>query len=536
MTGATTSTAMVQEWNPPVMPAPAAESLGTEAVIQQPQQKAERHLSAAVSLTAESLGTEAVIQQPQQKAERHLSAAVSLSAREQFVSLLMVTHPRCGKLRSLLNFMVSSSEVGSSADASSPSSLVLLSLPSRLHRHHEEYQEQQRDGNHLAIRIVWEYCHQVTMLFSVPVEPDSTIPFSCVAQFRVSAILGSVIGDDVRWVCGSVGRKVINANQWNVVECKNGDHWSYSLRNIESGKSLPLVYFDCHPFTFSHNAKWFFFLFGGITPSELPSVVIASIREKNPQEGMLQVKLPTEPYCSAVGWWTTPLNTQFFFSNTRPDEGILCSILELGYSGEWKSFSIDRVHVEKSWSTPQKKLTALSVTTCTAKFKLCSVRAAFVLFKESGSRVYVFDAWHSDVGMFKVEEGSSSLSVLSSPLARPPQRGHSVMMSQLGESQFCVWHPGVVEIWDINNCCTTTSSSNAGAGGGPLRMIECAGMVNGLIAEGGLFFSSCSCSCGSGPMEEFVQVTSPSTGALILTLSGVRSTPLSLKASSIQMW
>ncbi|KAH3714572.1 hypothetical protein Pelo_18918 [Pelomyxa schiedti] len=359
MTGATTTT-MVQGWNPPAMPAPAAESLGMEG-----------------------------IQQPQQKAERHLSAAVSLSAREQFVSLLMVTHPRCGQLRSLLNFMVSSSEVGSSADASSPSALVLLSLPSRLHHHNEEYQEQQRDGNHLAIRIVWEYCHQVTMLFSVPVEPDSTIPFSCVAQFRVSGILGSVIGDDVRWVCGSVGRKVINANQCNVVECNNGDHWGvsgYSLRNIESGKSLRLVYYDFHQFSFSHNAKWFFFLFGGI-PSELPSVVIASIWEKNPQEGMLQVTLPADKDDSVVGCWTTPLNTQFFFSNTRPDEGILCSIHKLGDFSDWQRFSIKRVHVETSWST--KRLTVLSVTTFTAKFNLCGVRAALVLFKE---------CWHVQSG------------------------------------------------------------------------------------------------------------------------------------------
>ncbi|KAH3757040.1 hypothetical protein Pelo_11171 [Pelomyxa schiedti] len=397
---------------------------------------------------------------------------VSLKARDQFASLLASTHPRCGR-----------------GDG---------------HQHG------------LVIRVVWEYCIGVTRLFCVP-------SMDCVAQFRVSDVLGSVVGgvgedDDevVQWVGGPVtALRVINANHCNVVESAfhvDGSTLSFYLRNIWSNERLFLAR-DCElADKTALNAKWFVLLRATTRNLLIASTTAAVERGSQdifPCAPIVEVPVPiTDDHGDRA-------LIKFFLNHWRHDEGILCiekSGPKPGTTGDdvW-TVELTRVDLAQTWTS--KGLTVLDCT----RFSLDVVQHvgdALVMLKRNGSRAFILSASHQSTRRQKqVIHAGSAVFVLPRPSSAQGD-DWEVSLSQLNESLFCVAtmsHYGLcpqsLAIWDVNHLTSYTA--------GPLRTIELSASVHEIFAEGGLLLSR-----GDNWGNCDIVVTEPSTGALILTLSG----------------
>ncbi|KAH3744864.1 hypothetical protein Pelo_13748 [Pelomyxa schiedti] len=339
----------------------------------------------------------------------------------------------------------------------------------------------------------------------------ATATTRCVAQFSVSAALGSAIGG-MRCVCATVpGRHAVIANHRNVVEFQlkvAGFSTSYHLSNIvDSAKSCVLLNTNVGSSVYN-NAKWFvYFRPGGRTLG-----IANTLWEPQPNQHINSptVEFPVVELCGKSE------RESIFFSQTYPDEGVVCTITNIPGGTDY-IVALTKLQLERSWST--KKLTVLSSTRFQAKVD--RVYASLLLFKKAGAMAFILCGCSTPQPeggrrlIFQVDEGATTDSTdttNSVPVLLPMQQmldNESVSVSQLSSSLFCTVSIPVVEIWDINH--TTTGRS--------LMMIELTGPGHSLVAEGGLFI--CSTRLRGG--EATVEVTDPLTGAQILTISGIRS-------------
>ncbi|KAH3731710.1 hypothetical protein Pelo_17461 [Pelomyxa schiedti] len=290
----------------------------------------------------------------------------------------------------------------------------------------------------------------------------------CVAQFRVSAVLGSVVGredddDPVHWVCVAVSPRsrydTINANCSHVVLSvhRDGDSPSVFLRNHEGRYGWWLVRDRGSHDRSSLNPKWFVVL-----QPHKQSLRIAALEQTKSAE--------TGPFVDDV-----PITVDeggmlnIFLNNTNQDEGVVCNIINKSGCCQDAAGSIAEITV-----------------------------------------VDIGQTWSSK--RLKVDEGVGS--VLPLPIQGGRGGDWKVSTSKLSDSLFCVVsfskesRACPVEIWDVNHTAT---------GSRPLRAIEVDSSVRDLIAEGGLFISRRErpdlARCD-------IVVTDPETGALILTASG----------------
>ncbi|KAH3765475.1 hypothetical protein Pelo_2671 [Pelomyxa schiedti] len=425
----------------------------------------------------------------------HPSAIVSLKARDQFASLLMLTHPRCG--------------LGGCG-------------------RQQQQQQQQQVG--VAIRVVWEYCIEVTRVFCVPVE--------CVAQFRVSDALGSVVGvgvggaggrgDDevlLHWVCGprSVFKKVLNANHCNVVETtfyEDDFTASFYLRNIlvdcEVGNERCCLARDVVMSSrTSLNPKWFVLLVDRSRNLLIAPTTTTSLMERNSPESFRCVV--AVPIVTNNG-----SDMNFFLNHTRHDEGVLLSVKKTrgagavgGGGGEQVStVALTRVDIQQTWSS--KALTVLSCTRFQLANDVHCIGDALVMQKRNGSRAFILtvgyeEMWRQRHVIHVGEEDGGGTSTMivgtggASAVFVLPHRHRSddwvVSLSQLSASLFCVgilslgttWNSGYhycpqsLEIWDINQ--TVATPTGGGSISKPLREIELSNSVRGIFAEGGLLLT-----------------------------------------------
>ncbi|KAH3723008.1 hypothetical protein Pelo_18285 [Pelomyxa schiedti] len=314
----------------------------------------------------------------------------------------------------------------------------------------------------LAIRLLWDYCHQVTRLFCMPL---SQCPTNCVAQFRVSEVLGSVLGD-VHWVhqIEACSRRLIFANLCNMVELAAGLY----LRNIKSHECWCLVD-RVHSNFPAINAKWI------VNMAYRGIMLIANIEsEQRPQNIAVTVQIPESR------------GVQFFFRDAKfSDEGIMT----IRSSPHSRTFELKRVQVAQSWAT--RKIAVLGSTKFQAEVDW--IDTTLLMYKRTGSQVFILSAGlFSESGNKRyiiqveeppptnIEQHSSACSVALLPLCG----SGGYVVSQLSDSLFSVAfftseRCDKLEIWDINAATT-----------GPQRLIGCTGVDVSAFCEGGLIIKA----------------------------------------------
>ncbi|KAH3722961.1 hypothetical protein Pelo_18334 [Pelomyxa schiedti] len=362
--------------------------------------------------------------------------------------------------------------------------------------------------------------------------PAVTVSLKAKDQFRVSAVLGSVIiiGDDdddpVHWVCTESSvfhhRGTINANHCNGVESlfylEDFARAAY-MRSNDGRHGWWLVQDGAIGDAFSLNPRWFVDL-----QAKDHNLVIAPTTSpvegtKGADANVQLVVVVDVPIIVDDGE-----HVQFFLDNTCHDEGVVCKLIK-NAAGSMTVVELSRVDIGKTWAS--KRLSVLSSTRCQLG-NAVSIRDALVLHKRDGSRAFILSAMCDQRCLypqtfFQVDEGitttfGSVLFTLPHHCCTPGGGGGrdlAISTSQLTDSLFCVAYLSAncscqqqVEIWDINGQATTGSRS-------PLKAIKLSASVRELVAEGGLLVSLL-----IRRTTRDIVLTDPETGAQILTLSG----------------
>ncbi|KAH3766938.1 hypothetical protein Pelo_1159 [Pelomyxa schiedti] len=402
-----------------------------------------------------------------------VSPSVLLSSRDQLAALAMAAHPRCG---------------GNAAPSIEPQKKIAV------------------------VRLLWDWCHSSSPTRFFYMSCVDLAKSSGVITFRVSAVLGSIVGNVEFWWEDRTGWTMLSVDHMHnaLGLCVRFPFCSFSIRSLDTGQEWRLVdrcsimkilALQCYS-----NGKWWVYLDYRNTVGDSNVAFIGKISQReNCSEGIVshKVTMPSQEVSDRVS---------FFFNNLNPDEVILCEC--------WGQASKVIVEVtvfrcEESWAT--KRLAVLSSTKFRAQ-DIEGVAVALVFNKKNGTRSFILSVGQSDGSgpqtgsrfvIVQVEEGSTDAHV------DHLQSGHNKVRAiwQMSESMFCVsGSEPRLEIWDINN-----------TGGGAMGCVDvgCSSICDwdSVFFEGGLMFNIIGPTPdATGKPKRSLEVTEPTSGRHLLSL------------------